>query len=420
MYPESNEPAKMYGTAKTHKFDRTDNIEITKLKFCPIIDQTGTYTYKAAKVISQYLKPLCDSEYTIKDTLSFANVIKELPPLKEDEEDVSYDIESLFTNIPINDTIDYILDQIYVQHKLKPICNKLIFKRLLIKLSAEVTFTFNSKFCKQTDGCTMGGPLSVTFSDIYMTKMEGDVVRPLNLIFYRRYVDDIYNRRKINKKDDLYEALSKYHKNIKLTVEKSPSKFLDTKLIINNGIYETQVYRKETKMPTHWSSNIPKRYKRNAISVDLHRSKRILSNFDMEVQIIKSKFKSVGYPLPFIDNVIRTFKEKNIVDQNNATDDNDNEPLIPPYFFEVNKRFILLKLPFCQNNEIKSKHFLKKFHHFTENNFDIAISWETRKLQTLFHLKDKKLYPACKIYYGVCECGEDYIGETKRNTITRW
>ena len=56
MYPESNEPAKMYGTTKTHKFDRTDNIEITKLKFRPIIDQTGTYNYKAAKVISRYLK----------------------------------------------------------------------------------------------------------------------------------------------------------------------------------------------------------------------------------------------------------------------------------------------------------------------------------------------------------------------------
>ena len=45
------------------------------------------------------------------------------------------------------------------------------------------------------------------------------------------------------------------------------------------------------------------------------------------------------------------------------------------------------------------------------NNFDIAISWETRKIQTLFHLKDKT-------YSRVFKCGEDYIGETKRNTIT--
>ena len=89
--------------------------------------------------------------------------------------------------------------------------------------------------------------------------MERDVVLPFNPVFYRRYVNDIYNRRKINKKDDLYEALNKYHENIKLTIEKSPSKLLDTKLLINNGIYETQLYRKETKIPTHWSSNIPKR-----------------------------------------------------------------------------------------------------------------------------------------------------------------
>ena len=97
----------------------------------------------------------------------------------------------------------------------------------------------------------MGGPFSVTFSDIYVTKMERDVVHPFNPIFYHRYVDDIHNRRKINKKDDLYEALNRPHKNIKLTVEKSPSKFLDKRLLINNGIYETQVYRKETKITTH-------------------------------------------------------------------------------------------------------------------------------------------------------------------------
>ena len=51
---------------------------------------------------------------------------------------------------------------------------------------------------------------------------------------------------------------------------------------------------------------------------------------------------------------------------------------------------------------------MKKFHHFTNENFDIAISWETRKVQTQ------------KYYYGVCKCGEDYIRETNRNTITRW
>ena len=47
----------------------------------------------------------------------------------------------------------------------------------------------------------MGGPLSVTFSDIFMIKMENDLVIPMKPTFYRRYVDDIYSRRKKNIED---------------------------------------------------------------------------------------------------------------------------------------------------------------------------------------------------------------------------
>ena len=30
------------------------------------------------------------------------------------------------------------------------------------------------------------------------------------------------------------------------------------------------------------------------------------------------------------------------------------------------------------------------------------------------------MYPTCKIYYGLCSCKEDYVGETKPNTAIRW
>ena len=96
--------------------------------------------------------------------------------------------------IPIQETINYVTEQIYVHKKLIPICSKLIFRRLFIKLATECAFKFNSRFLKQVDGCTMGGPLSVTFSDINMVKMENDVVIPSKSMFYRRSVDDIYRR----------------------------------------------------------------------------------------------------------------------------------------------------------------------------------------------------------------------------------
>ena len=104
---------------------------------------------------------------------------------------------SVFKNIPIEGTIDYITEQIYVHKKLTPVSSKLIFRRVFIKLVTECTFKFNSRFFKQVDGCTMGGPLSVTFSDIYMVKMENDVVTPSKPIFYCRFLDYIYSRQKL-------------------------------------------------------------------------------------------------------------------------------------------------------------------------------------------------------------------------------
>ena len=112
---------------------------------------------------------------------------------------------------------------------LPQIFSRLIFKKLLMKLAIEVTFTFNNKFCKQINGCTMGGHLSVTLSD--MVKMKIDVFRPLKPFFYSRYVNDIYNRRRKDDFDEVFHALNNYRENVKLTIEISPSKFLDTQLI---------------------------------------------------------------------------------------------------------------------------------------------------------------------------------------------
>ena len=387
MRPVSNQPARLYGTAKTHKFENLKDITPQNLKCRPIIDQIGTFTYKAAKVISNYLKPLRQNEYSISDTQQFPDMLSNLPPLSEDEEDVSYDVEFLFTNIPIKETIDYIIEQIYTHKKLKPLCRKLIFKRLLLKLATECTYTFNHKFYKQINGCTMRGPLSVTLSDIFIIKMERVRNVPHKPLFYRRFVDDIYNRRKKSQRDELFKKLNNYHPKIKLTIEVSPKKFLDTSLDLNNGIYNFKVHRKTTKQPTHWSSKIPKRYKRNVILGDLHRSFRISSDLNEEIKLISHKYDRADYPKRFVNSVIRQFQEK----PNQHNIDDFDEYIIPPNFFDTPKPFILIELPFCETNETKSKHFLKKFHRFTKDHFDVAIKWKTKQVKSLFPLKDKKM-----------------------------
>ena len=107
---------------------------------------------------------------------------------------------------------------------------------------------------------------------------------------------------------------------------------------------ETKVFRKVNCLPPHWSSKTPKRYKRNAINIDLHRAKAISSDFEAETQIIIKKFLQAGYPRRFILSAINSF--------NNETGDDDI--LIPDWLFDPKPR-ITIFLPYSPKNE----HFAK-------------------------------------------------------------
>ena len=184
MRPISNQPAHFFATAETRKLDTIENINVKDLKLSPIIDQTGTYIYDASKVVAEFLKRLARNKFTISNTLAFPELLKNIEN-SDDYEDVSYDAESIFTIITIKETTDYIIHKIYTKNVIESMCKKLIFKKLLTKVTKECTFSVNNRFIKQIDECPMGGPISVVFADIYMYKMEDDVVALIKPIFYK-------------------------------------------------------------------------------------------------------------------------------------------------------------------------------------------------------------------------------------------
>ena len=69
MQPDSNQPARLYGTTKTHKFETLEDITVANLKFRPIIDQTTIITSNAAKVILDYFQSAFTSSRLTIDTL---------------------------------------------------------------------------------------------------------------------------------------------------------------------------------------------------------------------------------------------------------------------------------------------------------------------------------------------------------------
>ena len=95
------------------------------------------------------------------------------------------DLDSLFTSIPLDETIDFVLEEIYVRKKLEPFCEKLVFKKLLNKLCKCCTFLADGRLIRQADECPMSGPISVVLSNIFCVKMEFDVVKPLKPKLYK-------------------------------------------------------------------------------------------------------------------------------------------------------------------------------------------------------------------------------------------
>ena len=162
---------------------------------------------------------------------------------------------------------------------------------------------------------------------------------------------------------------------------------------MNNEVV-TSVHRNESKLSVPWESKVPKYYKRNTLLGELHRAKKISSNFQKEVKNIKEKFNKTNFPLRFINNVVTQFN-KNMY--NNKERNEEDEMIIPPHLFEILKKILFLQVPFCEANEKRSKNFLNKFYNFTNEKFKLIIRWKTRNLKSLFPLKDKDLHPACKI-----------------------
>ena len=154
----------MYATAKTHKFSNHKDITTDKIKLRPIVSACETFYNETAKSLASYLSPLATNEpNTINNTLDFADFLND-KTLEQDEIMVSYDVNSIATETPLDETIDYVTDQIYNEGKLAPLMSKTIFKRLLERVTTGSVFSFNNKLYKQTDGCGMGNPLSPTFS----------------------------------------------------------------------------------------------------------------------------------------------------------------------------------------------------------------------------------------------------------------
>ena len=107
-----------------------------------------------------------------------------------------FGIQSLFTNIPLDQTIDICVERVFEHKKKIKGMLKRHFKQLLTLIVKSSCFVFNNMYHKQTDGVTMGPLIGPTFANLLLVYYENMCLDkcPLQfkLKYYRRYVNDIF------------------------------------------------------------------------------------------------------------------------------------------------------------------------------------------------------------------------------------
>ena len=313
----------LYGLPKVHK---------KNFPLRPILSACNTSAYNIAKYLVPIINPITKNEYTAISSFDFAKEICELDVSGKFL--ASFDVVSLFTNIPLKETIDIIVEELFPDPT-KPIECPLFgddslestthffmddFRKLLELATLDNYFLFNDTIYNQVDGVAMGSPLGPTLANAFMCHMESKWLQecPLDFKpdFYKRYVDDtflIFNDE--SHVEHFLNYLNSKHDCIKFTSEKEENgilPFLDLKIVRKNSTLSTSIYRKPTftGLLSRFDSFTPDKYKDNLIATLVHRGFKLCSSylsFDTEVNFFKSLLKQNGYPFNKMKKLTDTF-----------------------------------------------------------------------------------------------------------------
>ena len=156
LHPTASNPGRFFGNAKLPKL--LTNGTIKELPIRPTVSNIGTASYHLAKYLVKNLSLLGQSTYTIKSIFDLMAKIKsEQIPLGFTM--VSLDVRSLFTSVPLTETIDIILDHAYKRKEIPTVLTKDEMKKLLTLCTKKVHFTLNNEIYVQNAGVVMCSPL---------------------------------------------------------------------------------------------------------------------------------------------------------------------------------------------------------------------------------------------------------------------
>jgi len=339
---------------------------------------------------------------------------------------VSYDVVSLFTNVPLEETIDIVLKYVYATNSpITPPFDQDIFRKMLL-LCSQSYFMYNDLLYQQINGVSMGGPLAPTLANACLAHLENELLNDSadkncthfpNL--FLRYVDDCFALFNNFESADLFlKCLNGLHPSIQFTIERGNKcmPFLDVNVEICSNSFVTSVFRKltHTGVFLNYLAVAPTVWKKGVILSLLYRAKMICSSapiFNAEVSKLKDMFIANSYPVKFIDNVINNFLCKT---NTLNVDSNCSEEDLPT---------VLLSVPFFGKSSVR---FGRNLTAIISNKFNVRVRvvYSTFKLKSYFRLKSLSPFYLLSnvVYQYKCmndSCSDSYVGYTTRHLFER-
>ena len=334
----------------------------------------------------------------------------------------SFDIDSLFTNIPLEETINLCVEKVFKDKEEFKGMSKREFRSLLYFAFKDGFFLFNGKYYKQLDGVATALPLGPTLANVFLCHWEEKWLdkcpKQFSPKYYNRFMDDtfiLFSCESHVKK--FHKYLNSGHKNMTFTfeVEKGNSlPFLDVSVTRDDNKLVTSLYRKPTfsGLYSNFYSFMPNRYKEGLIKPLLHRAFLICFDwkcFHNEIDFLKKLFRKNLFPSSFSDRCIKEFLDKLFIDKK--------------INFDVPKKDLRICIPYLGIESLGIRKNLNKLvqTYLPQCKLNVIFT-STNRIRNAFLFKDKPHLNVRSLLlyrYTCSKCNLAYIGKTKRHYLVR-
>ena len=402
LYSNTNNVPKFYGLVKLHKPGHPIR---------PIISFCDSPTDQVSKFLTKILNPMTNiAEQKLKNSAHVKNELSNVT-LSNDENLISFDVRSLFTQIPPDlalTSLDEALEENDLWKRNTLLDKNEILDLVKICLSSTV-FQYNNIIYKQIHGTPMGSSVSVILAEITMQAIEKKIfeLSPYPIRFWKRYVDDILAVIPKRNCHDFLNFINSINNHIQFESEMEENRkiaFLDLQINRTSvGDLKFSVYRKPTHTNSYldFQSNNPLPHKISVVRSLIDRAFNLCSPeyLDEELNFTKTTLRKNGYSLKIINKIVA--KNKNCTSRQNIRPQSDVRYIPAPYIKGVTE---------IVNRNLKN------------HNLVLASKPSNSLKSELVKLKDKtdNENKSNVIYKINCQdCDQSYIGETNRNLEKR-